>query len=86
MKTNKFEEIFYPKIIKKCLSDILHNGLLDTNLPPLMVPKSTCAQPVLRKTSSFENKKPLVQDCKNDTKTTVNKDRDKRQSKKTITE
>ena len=51
------EEPVLSKMMKRCLSDVLHEGLLDSVLP-YMIPKSALTQPNVKKTAS-EMKKTL---------------------------
>lgn len=43
-------------VMKRCLSDVLHEGLLDSVLP-YMIPKAILSKPVIKKSVTLEPKK-----------------------------
>lgn len=84
---DKSEEIEYPlgKLVKRKLSDILHEGLLDSILP-YMLPRATMSQPQIKKTpAEIEAKKCVSLNNANEMKTipilSKSKERDKEKGK-----
>lgn len=74
--------------MKRCLSDVLHEGLLDSVLP-YMIPKSVLSQPVIKKSIILEPKKSISAHCiENKVIATVpsnlEKDKDKNKQKKAV--
>ncbi|XP_011500121.1 PREDICTED: uncharacterized protein KIAA1841 homolog [Ceratosolen solmsi marchali] len=50
------KEYLLTKVMKRCLSDVLHEGLLDSVLP-YMIPKHVLSQPTIKKSLIMDSKK-----------------------------
>lgn len=73
-------ETFLTKSMKKKLSEVLHEGLLDSVLP-YMVPKTAASQPAIKKSSTNHNntKKTLsTNNLESKSSTSLFKDKDKK--------
>ncbi|KAJ8683394.1 hypothetical protein QAD02_019186 [Eretmocerus hayati] len=69
-------------VMKRCLSDVLHEGLLDSVLP-YMIPKLVLSQPVLRKSIVLEPKKSMSNqnECNRNSTDMNDKEKDKENNK-----
>lgn len=85
--TENKKEPLLSTVMKRCLSDVLHEGLLDSVLP-YMVPKPILSQPVIKKSIILEPKKSAsVHNIEQKVITAIpnnhEKDKDKNKQKKT---
>lgn len=81
-------ETFLSKSMKKKLSEVLHEGFLDSVLP-YMVPKSAASQPAIKKSSTTNHtaKKTLsANNLESKSSTSIFKDKDKSLLDKKISE
>jgi hypothetical protein len=81
------KEHLLSKVMKRCLSDVLHEGLLDSVLP-YMLPKHVLSQPFIKKALVMDSKKTsfISNDIENCLISTItdNKEKDKNKLKKNM--